>query len=64
MYGRLAQEAENLGDRIGANDTGAANACYSAAGSLNRKAKMAKINYMEQVTEETRRLDNLEGLGE
>lgn len=64
MFGRLAQEAEDLGDRIGPNDMGAANACYSAAGSLNRKAKIAKIRFMESVVEETRRLDNLEGLGE
>lgn len=64
MFGRLSEKAEALSDEIGPNDMGAANACYGAAGSLRRKAQVAKIRHMEQITEETRRLDNLEGLAE
>ena len=42
----LADQAENLGDIIGANCCGAANACYRAAGLLNKQAEEKLENRM------------------
>ena len=68
---RLAQMAEDIGDTIGSNDPGLANRAYDLAGRINalvrdrvqeRHEREARIAELEVVTEETRRLENLEGL--
>lgn len=41
--GRFAEEAESLGDRIGANDPSAANDCYRAAARLRGQAMVAMV---------------------
>lgn len=47
-YGIMSQQAENLGDQVGANETGAANHLYRAAGLLRKKAEQAKYEWKEQ----------------
>lgn len=37
-FGQLSEQAENLGDRIGPNDMGAANRAWALAGELRRRA--------------------------
>lgn len=46
MYGQLSQAAEDLGDRVGANNPGAANHLYAAAGLLRQDALEAKERYL------------------
>ena len=68
---RLAQMAEDIGDTIGSNDPGLANRAYDLASRISavvrdrvdeRHAREARIADLEAITEETRRLENLEGL--
>jgi hypothetical protein len=60
QLGRYSEEAESLGDRVGPNEMGAANHLWQAAALLREEATRRKIAHMEQVTEETRRLANLD----
>lgn len=60
MLGRYAEQAESLGDRVGPNEMGASNHLWQAASLLRKAATEAKIQHMEQVTEETRRLADLD----
>lgn len=41
-YGQLSETAENLGDRIGPNDMGAANMAWQLAAILRKRAQDAK----------------------
>lgn len=41
FLGRLAEDAEDLGDQIGPNVMGAANHCYEASGLLRKAAQEA-----------------------
>lgn len=45
LIGQLAQAAEDLGDRVGANNTGAANHLYAAAGLLYKDAGERKEEF-------------------
>lgn len=45
MIGQLAEAAESLGDRVGANNTGAANYLYAAAGLLYTDAAERKEEF-------------------
>lgn len=44
--GQLAEAAEQMGDRIGANNPGAANHCYAASGLLREEANALAAEYM------------------
>lgn len=48
LLGQLSQQCEDLGDRIGSNDPGAANHCYTASGLLRTRATEAKAAHMER----------------
>lgn len=52
MYGRLSEEAESLGDRIGANLPGAANAAYRAASALLSEANRLAAEFQGRDDEE------------
>lgn len=60
ILGRQAEQAEALGDQVGPNEMAAANHLWAAASLLRKAAAEAKIRHMERVTEETRRLENLD----
>lgn len=51
----LADQAEDLGDRIGSNDMGAANMAYGLAGRLRERGRERRR--ARQAVEETDRLD-------
>lgn len=48
MYGRLSEEAEALGDRIGSNDPRSANLLYAASGRLRTIALTRKTEWQER----------------
>ena len=45
LLGRYAEQAESLGDSVGANNTGAANYLYAASGLLREQAIRAKEEF-------------------
>lgn len=45
FFGRLSEQAESLGDTVGANETGAANHLYAAAALLKAKAERLRDEY-------------------
>lgn len=47
-WGQRAQEAENLADTVGANEPGAANHLYAAAGLLRALAEKRKAEFQAQ----------------
>ena len=46
--GQLAEEAEGLGDRIGANNAGAANMAYATSGVLREDARRRAEEFMHE----------------
>lgn len=62
QYGQMSEQAEDLGDRIGANDPVLANRAYALAGGLKRKAQWAAASFQQQSS--TRRDGKTEGHGE
>lgn len=47
QFGRMAAEAEDLGDRIGANEAGVANLAYTLSERLHAIARQRASEYME-----------------
>lgn len=45
IWGRMGEQLEDLGDRIGSNEFAASNHCYAAAGLMKAKAKEAAEHF-------------------
>lgn len=48
MMGRYAEQADSLGDSVGANDMGASNHLWIAAGMLRTRAQTLAAQYQQQ----------------
>lgn len=48
QFGQLSEAAESLGDRVGANEPGAANHLYRAAGMLRERADVRAREHREE----------------
>jgi hypothetical protein len=60
LLGSLADQVEDVGDRIGSNDPGFANRAYGLSGDLRKRATEEREKHLDRMG----RIEETEGLGE